>query len=83
MGWVLFHDNTVLLCGEDDDLTLIDGVGVHQTVGVALINGLVLHDIDIVGLGDGAQSIALLDDVEGFALVGNGGGNEGIVAQLL
>ena len=36
-----------------------------------------------MGLGDSAQSITALDGVEGFALVGNGGGNEGIVAQLL
>ena len=32
-----------LLRGQDNDLSLKDGVGVHKTVGVALEDGLVLH----------------------------------------
>lgn len=36
-----------LLRGQDDDLSLVNGVGVHKTVGVALEDGLVLHQIKI------------------------------------
>ena len=56
-----------LLRGQDNDLSLVDGIGVHKTVGVALENGLVLHHIAIGRLGDSAQRIASLDGVKGFA----------------
>ena len=36
-----------LLRGQDDDLSLVNGVGVHKTVGVALEDGLVLHQTEI------------------------------------
>ena len=36
-----------LLRGQDNDLSLIDDVGVHKTVGVALEDGLVLHQTGI------------------------------------
>ena len=32
-----------LLGGQDNDLSLVNGVGVHKTVGVALEDGFVLH----------------------------------------
>ena len=32
-----------LLRGQDNDLSLVNGVGVHKMVGVALEDGLVLH----------------------------------------
>ena len=56
-----------LLRGQDNDLSLVDGLGVHKTVGVALKNGLVLHRIAIGRLGDSAQRIAVS---------GGGGGNK-------
>ena len=52
-----------LLGGQDDDLSLIDGVGVHKTVGVALENGLVHHQVAVSRLGDSVQRIAGLDGV--------------------
>ena len=36
-----------LLGGQDNDLSLVNGVGVHKTVGVALEDGLVLHQTGI------------------------------------
>ena len=48
-----------LLRGQDNDLSLVDGLGVHKTVGVALKNGLVLHRIAIGRLGDSTQRIAV------------------------
>lgn len=36
-------DCLCLLRGQDNDLSLVNGVGVHKTVGVALEDGLVLH----------------------------------------
>ena len=36
-----------LLHGQDNDLSLVNGVGVHKTVGVALEDGLVLHQTGI------------------------------------
>lgn len=56
-----------LLRGQDNDLSLVDGLGVHKTVGVALKNGLVLHRIAIGRLGDSTQRIAVS---------GGGGGNK-------
>ena len=56
-----------LLRGQDNDLSLVNGVGVHKTVGVALENGLVLHHIAIGRLGNSAQRIASLNSIEGFA----------------
>ena len=52
-----------LLGGQDDDLSLVNGVGVHKTVGVALENGLVHHQVAVSRLGDSAQRIAGLDGV--------------------
>ena len=48
-----------LLRGQDNDLSIVDGLGVHKTVGVALKNGLVLHRIAIGRLGDSTQRIAV------------------------
>ena len=52
-----------LLRGQDDDLSLKDGVGVHKTVGVALEDGLVHHQVAVSRLGDSVQRIAGLDGV--------------------
>ena len=52
-----------LLGGQDDDLSLVNGVGVHKTVGVALENGLVHHQVAVSRLGDSVQRIAGLDGV--------------------
>ena len=60
-------DCLCLLRGQDNDLSLVNGVGVYKTVGVALKNGLVLHHIAIGRLGNSAQRIASLDRIEGFA----------------
>lgn len=65
-----------LLRGQDNDLSLVDGIGVHKTVGVALKNGLVLHRIAIGRLGDSTQRIASLGCIERFAVSGGGGGNK-------
>ena len=40
-------DCLCLLRGQDNDLALVNGVGVHKTVGVALEDGLVLHQTGI------------------------------------
>ena len=40
-------DCLCLLRGQDNDLSLVNGVGVHKTVGVALEDGLVLHQTGI------------------------------------
>lgn len=42
-----YVDCLCLLRGQDNDLSLVDGVGVHKTVGVALEDGLVLHQTGI------------------------------------
>ena len=42
-----YVDCLCLLRGQDNDLSLVNGVGVHKTVGVALEDGLVLHQIKI------------------------------------
>lgn len=39
-----------LLRGQDNDLFLVNGVGVYKTVGVALEDGLVLHQTGIFTL---------------------------------
>ena len=52
-----------LLRGQDNDLSLVNGVSIYKTVGVAFENGLVLHHIAIGRLGDSAQRIARLDYV--------------------
>ena len=44
-----------LLRGQDDDLSLKDGVGVHKTVGVALEDGLVLHQIPKLFIQNGME----------------------------
>lgn len=41
-------DCLCLLRGQDNDLSLVNGVGVYKTVGVALEDGLVLHQTGIV-----------------------------------
>ena len=41
-------DCLCLLRGQDNDLSLVNGVGVHKTVGVALEDGLVVHQTGIV-----------------------------------
>ena len=56
-----------LLRGQDNDLSLVNGVGVHKMVGVAREDGLVLHRIAIGRLGDSTQRIAVS---------GGGGGNK-------
>lgn len=71
-----------LLRGQGDDLSLVNGVGVHKTVGVALENGLVLHHIAIGRLGDSAQRIASLDRIEGFAAGGSRRVDAGNLTQL-
>lgn len=71
-----------LLRGQDNDLSLIDGVGVHKTVNVALEDGLVLHHIAIGRLGDSTQRIASLDGIEGFAAGGSRGVDAGNLTQL-
>ena len=43
-----YVDCLCLLRGQDNDLSLVNGVGVHKTVGVALEDGLVLHQTGIV-----------------------------------
>ena len=40
-------DCLCLLRGQDNDLSLVNGVGVYKTVGVALEDGLVLHQTGI------------------------------------
>ena len=40
-------DCLCLLRGQDNDLSLVNGVGVHKTVGVTLEDGLVLHQTGI------------------------------------
>ena len=65
-GHFLCFHYAVCLCllrGQDDDLSLKDGVGVHKTVGVALENGLVHHQVAVSRLGDSVQRIAGLDGV--------------------
>ena len=42
-----YVDRLCLLRGQDNDLSLVNGVGVHKTVGVALEDGLVLHQTGI------------------------------------
>lgn len=42
-----YVDCLCLLHGQDNDLSLVNGVGVHKTVGVALEDGLVLHQSGI------------------------------------
>lgn len=42
-----YVDCLCLLRGQDNDLSLVNGVGVHKTVGVALEDGLVLHQTGI------------------------------------
>lgn len=42
-----YVDCLYLLRGQDNDLSLVNGVGVHKTVGVALEDGLVLHQTGI------------------------------------
>lgn len=44
-----------LLGGQDDDLSLVNGVGVHKTVGVALEDGLVLHQIPKLFIQNGME----------------------------
>ena len=70
-----------LLRGQDNDLSLVDGLGVHKTVGVALKNGLVLHRIAIGRLGDSTQRIASLDCIEGFAAGGSRSVDAGNLTQ--
>ena len=41
-------DCLCLLRGQDNDLSLVNGVGVYKTVGVALEDGLVVHQTGIV-----------------------------------
>ena len=65
-----------LLRGQDNDLSLIDGIGVHKTVGIALKNGLVLHHIAIGRLGNSTQRIASLDGIERLAVSGGRGGDK-------
>ena len=53
-----------LLGGQDNDLSLVNGVGVHKTVGVALKDGLVLHQIKICNskvTGRDADIISVID----------------------
>lgn len=40
-------DCLCLLRGQDNDLSLVNGVGVYKTVGVALEDGLVVHQTGI------------------------------------
>ena len=42
-----YVDCLCLLRGQDNDLSLVNGVGVHKTVGVALEDGLVVHQTGI------------------------------------
>lgn len=70
-----------LLRGQDNDLSLVDGLGVHKTVGVALKNGLVLHRITIGRLGDSTQRIVSLDCIEGFAAGGSRSVDAGNLTQ--
>lgn len=44
-----------LLGGQDDDLFLKDGVGVHKTVGIALEDGRVLHQIPKLFIQNGME----------------------------
>lgn len=44
-----------LLRGQDNDLSLVNGVGVHKTVGVALEDGLVLHQIPKLFIQNGME----------------------------
>ena len=44
-----------LLGGQDNDLSLKDGVGVHKTVGVALEDGRVLHQIPKLFIQNGME----------------------------
>ena len=44
-----------LLRGQDNDLSLKDGVGVHTTVGVALEDVLVLHQIPKLFIQNGME----------------------------
>lgn len=62
-----------LLRGQDNDLSLVNGVGVHKMVGVAREDGLVLHRIAIGRLGDSTQRIAVS---------GGGGGNKPVLRSL-
>lgn len=60
---IFFFGKSRLLGGQDDDLSLVNGVGVHKTVGVALEDGLVHHQVAVSRLGDSVQRIAGLDGV--------------------
>ena len=53
-----------LLRGQDNDLSLVNGVGVHKTVGVALEDGLVLHQ---TGIFHSVQTRNKLEDVRSFS----------------
>ena len=52
-----------LLRGQNNDLSLVNGVGVRKTVGVALEDGLVHHQVAVSRLCDSVQRIAGLDGV--------------------
>ena len=58
-----------LLRGQDDDLSLVNGVGVHKTVGVALEDGLVLHQIGICKGGFTMKKIGLGIAILLFAII--------------
>ena len=77
MSYLLRND------GQNDDLALINHIGVRQTVAVALKNGLILGHAAVLRQSNLTQSVPGLDGVELFPLGADGGGDQGILAQLL
>lgn len=61
-----------LLRGQDDDLSLVNGVRVLQAVGVALEDRLVLRGASIVRLRGRAERITRENGVERFARASDG-----------
>lgn len=71
------------LRGQDDDLSLVNGVRVLQAVGVALENRLVLRGASVVRLRDRAERIAREDGIERFARASGRGSETHSVAELV
>ena len=53
-----------LFGGQNDNLALKNGIGVGQTVAIALENGAVCAGLAILGGGDFAQGVASLNRVQ-------------------
>ena len=72
----------LLLHGQNDNLSRIDGVGVFQPVGVALKNSFVLADLAVLSGGSLAQGVTGLDGIQLLTGSGHRGGNQGALPNF-